>query len=77
MANSVVSILLATMTLFSNLASADPALRIDNTGCYLYDGSGNIVFVMAEHAVLTDSGIVELIGDNSTGRWHFLTINIS
>jgi hypothetical protein len=68
MAKNIVSISLVAMALFSDSAFAGPAVHINNLGCCLADGSGNFVFSPNQRAVITDSGMKELIGNHSIDR---------
>lgn len=77
MAKNIVSLLLVAMALFGNLAFAAPAIHIDDQGCGLRDGNGNFVVTTKEHAVITDSGMIELIGDHSTDGTILQTDGIS
>ena len=65
MVKNIISILLGATALFGNLAFADPAIHISNQTCF-----GVTSQLEIQNAVITDSGMIKLIGDHSTDRWH-------
>ena len=66
MAKNIVFILLSAISLFSNMAFADPALVIKSDGCFLFDGNGVLTFVPTgdQHAVITSLGMIERLIDD-------------
>lgn len=74
MAQNIISILLVVMALSGSLASAGPAIHVDDQTCYMFDATRNIssyVTTDFEHTVITDSGTMELNGRYSTDIWPF------